>query len=162
MKRWLPRVLIVTAALALSVIAVGQAGWLTGTPPSTLGVPDGRLTPPALSPNSVSSQANLYPDHPQRETAYVAPLLFSGDGDSALEQLATVIRTMPRARIVTLQPGYIRAEFQTPLLHYTDDLELWLDRANGVIQVRSASRIGESDLGVNRARVETIRKSLPP
>lgn len=154
--------MLAVTALVILVIVVGQSGWLAGTPPATLGVRDGRLQPPALSPNSVSSQADLYPDHPQRENAYVEPLRFSGDGDKALEQLAQVIRGMPRSRIVALQPGYIHAEFQTPLLHYTDDLELWLDRANGVIQVRSASRLGESDLDVNRSRVEDIRNRMTP
>ncbi len=157
MTRWLQFVLLGIGALVLLVIVAGQLGLLAGTAPSTLGVHDGRLAPPALTPNSVSSQANLYPDNPQRQFAQIAPLPFDGDGKAAMVKLAAVIHQMPRARIVTEQPGYLHAEFQTTILHFTDDLELWLDRANGVIQVRSASRLGKSDLGANRQRVETLR-----
>lgn len=157
MTRWLQFVLLAGAALVLLVIVAGQFGMLAGKSPATLGVHDGRLAPPAPTPNSVSSQADLYPDHPQRTFAQIAPLHFAGDGDAAMIKLAAVIRQMPRARIVSMQPGYLHAEFQSALLHFTDDLELWLDRANGVIQVRSASRLGKSDLGVNRERVETLR-----
>lgn len=150
-------ILLIPLALVLLALAAGQAGLLTGTAPTTLGVHDGRLAPPSLTPNSVSSQADLYPDHPQHQSAQIAPLRFSGDGDAAMSRLAAVIRQMPHARIVTVQPGYIHAEFETKILRFTDDLELWLDRAHGVIQVRSASRLGKSDLGVNRARVEMLR-----
>lgn len=157
MKRLLPKILLVTVALVLLVIASGQLGLLTSTAPTTLGVHDGRLAPPAPTPNSVSSQADLYPDNPQRQFAQIPPLAFSGHGETAMRQLAALISQMPRAHIVTVRSDYLHAEFQTPILHFTDDLELWLDRAHGAIEVRSASRLGKSDRGVNRARVETLR-----
>lgn len=157
MKRWWVTILLVPVALALLVIGAGQSGLLTGTTPATLGVHDGRLAPPAPTPNSVSSQADLYPDHPQRTFAKITPLNFVGDGEATMRKLAEVIGQMPRAHIVTVRADYIHAQFQTPMLHFTDDVELWLDRDHGVVQVRSASRLGKSDLGVNRARVETLR-----
>jgi uncharacterized protein (DUF1499 family) len=58
---------------------------------------------------------------------------------------------------VTRESGYLYAQSTTPLMRFTDDLEFWLDAEKGVIHVRSASRLGESDLGANRQRVETIR-----
>jgi uncharacterized protein (DUF1499 family) len=61
---------------------------------------------------------------------------------------------------VLADAGYLHATFTTPLLKFTDDLELWLDAPGGVLQVRSASRLGRSDLGVNRARVERLRAQL--
>ena len=157
MTRWLLSLLLIAVALVLLVIAAGQAGLLSGAVPTTLGVHDGRLAPPAPTPNSVSSQADLYPDHLQRKFAQIVPLRFTGDGEAAMAKLAEAIGQMPRARIVTVGSDYIHVEFQTPVLRFTDDLELWLDRAHGVVQVRSASRLGKSDLGVNRARVETLR-----
>lgn len=157
MERVLQTILIVIVALVLLTIAAGQLGLLSSTAPTTLGVHDGRLAPPALTPNSVSSQADLYPEHPQRQFAQIPPLVFSRDGEAAMRRLAQLISQMPRAHIVTVRSDYIHAEFKTPILHFTDDLELWLDRAHSDIDVRSASRLGKSDLGVNRARVETLR-----
>lgn len=157
MKHVLPKILLVTVAVVLLPIAAGQFGLLAGTAPATLGVHDGRLAPPSRTPNSVSSQAALYPDHPQRQSAQIEPLTFSEEGEAAMRRLAAVIGQMPRTHIVTARSDYIHAEFHTPQLRFTDDLELWLDRANGIIQVRSASRLGKGDLGVNRARVETLR-----
>ena len=64
---------------------------------------------------------------------------------------------MPGVAIVKEEPGYLYAQCTTRLMKYVDDLEFWADPAAGVLQVRSASRVGRSDLGVNRARVEAIR-----
>lgn len=157
MTRCLQLALLAIGGLVLLAPVAGQLGLLAGTAPTNLGVHDGRLAPPAPTPNSVSSQADLYPDHPQRKYAQIAPLPFEGSGEAAMARLAGVIHQMPRTRIVTEQPDYIRAQFQSRVMRYTDDLELWLDRDNRVIQVRSASRLGKSDLGVNRERVETLR-----
>ena len=67
---------------------------------------------------------------------------------------------MDGARIVKREPGYLYAQFTTRLMKYVDDAEFWFDPAAGVIQVRSASRLGKSDLGVNRERMESIRRKL--
>jgi uncharacterized protein (DUF1499 family) len=135
-------------------------GMLGGTAPADLGVREGKLKAPSASPNSVSSQADMWPGHPRREDARIPPLAFAGDPVRALERLKTVVAAMPGARVVETQTGYLRAEFTTRLMKFTDDAEFWLDAKAGVIHVRSASRLGESDLGVNRARVEDIRQRL--
>ena len=56
--------------------------------------------------------------------------------------------------------GYLYAQFTTRWMTFVDDLELWVDPVNNVVQVRSASRLGESDLGANRARIEALRARL--
>lgn len=156
--QWLYSVLIVTSVLVLLLVGAGQFGLLAGTAPAQgLGVRDGRFAPPSRTPNSVSSQAHLYPDHPQRDYASIAPLRYSGDGLQAMARLATVLRTMQGTRIVAEQPDYIRAEIQSRWLRFTDDAQFWLDPAEGVIQLRSASRLGRGDLGINRKNMETIR-----
>ena len=148
---------VLVAGLLVMLLVAGQLGLLRGRPPTQLGVRDGRLNPPATTPNSVSSQAGLYPGHPQRSQAEVAPLSYTGDGRAALLRLAALMETSERCVLVTREPGYLYAQCSTLLLKFTDDVEFYLDEAAGVIQVRSASRLGQKDFGVNRARVEALR-----
>ena len=153
-------VVVLVAALVVLLVAAGQLGMLAGHAPTDLGVKDGRLKPPSLTPNSVSSQAALYPDNPQHTYAEVAPFKYTGDGRAAMARLAGIVKAMPRTIIVKDEPGYLYAQCSTRLLGFTDDLEFYLDEKAGVIQVRSASRLGKGDLGVNRARVEALRRQF--
>jgi uncharacterized protein (DUF1499 family) len=105
--------------------------------------------------NCVSSLAT---DPGQR----VEPLPLAGEPAEALARLAEIIEAMPRARVVESAEGYLRAEFRSLLFGFVDDLELAADPAAGVVHVRSASRVGASDLGVNRRRVERIRSRYRP
>jgi uncharacterized protein (DUF1499 family) len=145
---------------AVLVVLAGQLGFLRGQTPDDLGLRNGLLKPPSATPNSVSSQAALYTDHPQRSYASIAPFPFAGTSEAALEKLLFILKNTPRCVLVTQQPDYLYAQCSTALLRFTDDVEFWLDRQTQVIHVRSASRLGSSDLGVNRARVEKIRAQL--
>ena len=160
MLKWLLIGLGVLVALVVLGIAAGQAGLLKGTPPSDLGVREGRLKGLSATPNVVSSQASLYPDHPQRTYADIAPLPLRGDGPATVARLKAVVQARPGALVIRSGPDYLYAEFTTPLMKYVDDLELWFDPAAQVVQVRSASRLGQRDLGANRARVEALRAAL--
>jgi uncharacterized protein (DUF1499 family) len=126
-----------------------------------VGVREGRLKAPSTQPNSVSSQARLWAGHPRQAAAQIDPLpLFDGNGTATMAALQKVVRSAPGARIVKAEPGYLYAEFTTPLLKFTDDVEFWLSEDEGVIHVRSASRLGQSDLGANRERIEAVRAHL--
>lgn len=153
-------ILIVLAVLAVAALLAGQLGLLKGKPPADLGVRDGKLKRPSSTNNSVSSQAGLWPDHPQRERARIDPLPLRGDGAATLAAIAGVVKAMPGARVVEQRPDYLYAQFTTRLMKYVDDVEFWVDPASGVVQVRSASRLGAEDLGANRARVEAVRAAL--
>ena len=144
-------------ALAAAAFAAGRGGLFAGKEPTDLGVKDGRLKPPSLAENSVSSQAGLYPEHPKRAYAEIAPLTFTGDAAAALDRLRRLVEATEGARIVRSGPNYLYVQFRTRWLGFVDDAEFLLDRNAGVIHVRSASRIGRKDFGVNRARIETIR-----
>lgn len=122
-----------------------------GQRPSTLGVKNGQLAPCPSSPNCVVSQGN-----PDAEHA-IAPIAYSGEAASALAKLEAVINAMPRTAIIEKNDTYLYAEFTSKLMGYVDDVEFSLDPAASVIHVRSASRLGESDLGANRKRIEAIR-----
>ena len=139
------------------LIIAGQLGLLSGKAPSNLGVKDGKLKPPSKTPNSVSSQAGLYPDHPQKDYAAIKPFEFSGDSVKAIEKLANILQSRERVVLVKREQDYLYAQCSTSILKYTDDIEFWLDKTAGVIQVRSSSRLGRKDFEVNRKRVESIR-----
>jgi uncharacterized protein (DUF1499 family) len=143
--------------LGASVLIGGQLGLLSGKMPKNLGVTAGKLQPPSPSPNSVSSQANLYPEHPQKDYASISPLTYTGEGMEAMSKLALILKNQKGTVLVTTQPGYLYAQSTTAVLKFTDDVEFWLDSENSVIQIRSASRLGRKDFGVNRARIEAIR-----
>jgi uncharacterized protein (DUF1499 family) len=158
--KWLLGIALGLTALGIMAVLAGQLGLLRGTPPASLGLRDGRLKPPSSTPNCVSSQAGLWPDAPMREYAQVAPLALHGDATRTMAKLRRIVEGMPRARVVRAEGDYLHAEFTTALMKYTDDLELWFSPAEQVVHVRSASRLGRKDFGVNRARVEAIRQAL--
>lgn len=148
--------------LAAAVVLAGQLGLLKGTAPAHLGVRDGRLAPPSPTPNSVSSQAGLYPAHPQ--SAYAAVEAFTPrpgeSGTQAFQRLTGLLTQQTGTEVVTAANGYVHAEATTRWLQFVDDVELWLDPASDRIEVRSASRLGRKDFGVNRARVERLRQAF--
>lgn len=147
--------------LPLIVLAAGQFGLLAGRAPAEPGLKDGKLRPPSRTPNSVSSQAELWPEGEYAsEYAKIEPLRFTGDPGIAMNRLRDALSSWPGARIVENRPDYIYVQFETRWLRFVDDAEFLLDPAARVIHVRSASRLGRKDFGVNRARIEALRKKL--
>lgn len=150
---------LIVAAVAMLVAA--RLGAFSGRVPSNLGVREGKLKPPSRTPNSVSSQADLWPDAPQKDYARIAPIaLVGGDGKATIARIARVVEGLPGAKIVERRDDYLYAQFTTAVMRFVDDVEFWFDPAAGAVQVRSASRVGRSDLGVNRTRIENIRARL--
>jgi uncharacterized protein (DUF1499 family) len=111
------------------------------------------LPPCPDSPNCVSSQAT-------NEARQVDPIAFTLPPQQALARLKQVLASMPRTRIVKEEGGYLHAEVRSFLFRFVDDLEFLLDTENSLIHMRSASRTGHSDFGVNRRRVERVRKAF--
>ena len=126
-------------------------GLFSGARPGDLGAPAGKLTACKPTPNCVGSQA----DEKDAEH-YIAPIAFSGDPAKAWDTLKRAVRGMQRVSVVRDEPGYLYAEFTSRWMGFVDDGEFVLDPA-GLIHVRSASRLGSGDFGVNRARIETLR-----
>jgi len=150
-------VVVLLAGLLVMLLVAGQLGLLKGKVPSNPGVRDGRLKAPSRTPNSVSSQAALYPDHPQRANADIRPIAFTGDAQEAMTRLTILLEETPGCVLVTREPGYLYTQWTTRWLKFTDDVEFLLDPVASVIHVRSASRLGSKDFGVNRSRVEVLR-----
>lgn len=161
MKRWLVRLLLsVIAIAAWSFCAIapadaalpGMSALFAGTAPD-LGVQDGQLQACPPSPNCVVSQNG-------DEIHSIEPIVYQRDRATAKATLVKVLGVVPRTTIVTETEDYIRAASESRLLGFVDDVEFYFPSDTNVIEMRSASRLGESDLGVNRRRLEQIRLAI--
>ena len=122
----------------------------SGCQPLNLGITDGKLSPCPDSPNCVSSQSS-------DKNHFIEPVRYEGTKQMAMERLIDVIQGMKRCRIITTEDRYIHAEFTSAFFRFVDDVEFYFDSEAKIIDMRSASRIGYSDFGVNRQRMEKIR-----
>lgn len=133
----------------------GVGGLFAGQRPDNLGVKaDGKLAACPNSPNCVVSRPDADSEHA------IAPITYSGDKAAAMEKLRSIVAGEPRTNIIEQSDDYLYAEFESRLMGFVDDVEFYLDPNESVIQVRSASRLGQSDLGVNRKRIESIRSQF--
>lgn len=161
----LMRILWILAAtivvLGLLLIAAGQLRMFSGRQPNNLGVKDGKLKPPSRTPNSVSSQADLHAGSDRRvDYARIDPLALQGDAAATMAELEAVVAAMPGAKIIERRDDYLYAQFTSRLFRFVDDVEFWASPTDKVVHVRSASRVGHGDRGVNRARIEAIRAAM--
>lgn len=136
--------------LALALLAVAGC---RAPAPDDLGVRAGRLAPCPSSPNCVSTQAS---DSAHRTEPFVLAL----PPEQAWSQVREAVETLEGAVVVVQTDDYLHAECTTPLMRYVDDLELLLLPDEMRIAVRSASRVGWSDIGTNRERVWELRRAL--
>ncbi len=112
---------------------------------------DGKLRPCPGSPNCVCSE---YPGNAHS----IEPLIIAGDPDAAWARLLGILQVQPRTTIVSQTDDYIEARVRTRILRFEDVLEFRLDCDANLIHVRSASKVGYSDLDANRRRVEALRE----
>lgn len=120
--------------------------------PAGLGITQGRLAACPTSPNCVSSET----DDTQHA---IEPLTFNGAPGDAFERLRkTAVQS--GGKLITAADNYLHFEFTTPLLGFIDDVEFRLEPETNTIHFRSASRLGHSDLGTNRRRMEAIRQAF--
>jgi uncharacterized protein (DUF1499 family) len=159
LRRWLIAALCAllgaVGGLALHVATASGDTVFSWKRPDYLGAKDGRLARPKRTPNCVSSQA-------ERADAehYIAPIAFKGDAPAAMAAARKAIESMRDATVIRHEGNYLYAEFRTKLMRFVDDVEFTYDDKAGVIHVRSASRLGRRDFGVNRARIEAIRSRI--
>ena len=145
----------VAAGLALHLATATGDTVFSWKRPDNLGVKDGRLAPPKRTPNCVSSQGD-----PGDAEHYIAPIAFKGDTPAAMAAVRKAVEGMTGSTIIRAEGNYLYAEYRTKLMRFVDDVEFLHDAKAGVIHVRSASRLGRRDFGVNRARVEALRARI--
>ncbi len=121
--------------------------------PAAIGITDGKLAACPQSPNCVSTQT----DQPEKQ---MEPLGFTDSVDQTREKIKAILESMPRTRLVAQSENYLHFEVRSLLMRYVDDVEFLINPEKKQIDFRSASRIGYSDLGVNRDRMETITRKF--
>ena len=147
--------------LAIFLIVGGLAAfvllrWLitrTSPMPDNLGVSNGRFQPCPDSPNCVSTQAT-------DEQHAIEPIAYDGNTAVAHDTILAILQADPSYTIITDSPTYIYAEARTAVWHFVDDVEFYFDEPAGLIQFRSASRLGYGDAGANRQRMEKVRAAF--
>lgn len=127
----------------------------SGTPPTDIGVTNGRLKSCPSTPNCVCSYA---PDDDKEHV--IAPFAYTGPAKDAIAKLKQIIEGMERSKINSVSDDYLYAEFSSKLMGFVDDVEFYAPPGEGVIHTRAAARLGKSDLGVNRKRTEEIRQQF--
>ena len=138
-----------TAVAVLTALLAACAG----EQPDGLGLRDGRLAPCKPSPNCVADQTDVA----AKPARAWAPLALRSDPAPGWDATVAIVRAGPRVHIVVDRPGYLHAEYASRVFGFVDDVELALDPVAKVVHVRSASRLGYGDFGVNRARIEDLR-----
>jgi uncharacterized protein (DUF1499 family) len=141
--------------LALHLATAQGDTMFAGKRPTYLGVKDGRLPRPRSTPNCVSSQAD-----PADEAHYIEPIRVEGTAPEALAVARKAVESMPRATVIRHEGNYLYAEFRSWVMGFVDDVEFTYDEKAQALHVRSASRLGRRDFGVNRKRVEALRSRI--
>lgn len=140
-----------TGLIILLIAIVGFLTWQNWKMPKTTGLVNGRLQPCQSKPNCVCSCQD-------DEAHHISPLPFSSE--ETLDQIQAFFSTNYIAQVVEKSPNYLHIVITTPTLRFKDDLVFVVNHEKGIIEVRSASRVGYSDVGVNRTRIEALRSSL--
>jgi len=148
-------IVVAVGGLALHVATATGDTVFSWKRPDNLGASAGRLAPPKTTPNCVSSQAD-----PADAEHYIAPIPFKGGAAEAMAAARKAAESMEGATVIRQDANYLYAEFRTRLMRFVDDVEFVFDEKTGLLHVRSASRLGRRDFGVNRARVEALRSRI--
>jgi uncharacterized protein (DUF1499 family) len=150
---WATISLIVLIALIMLIIFGSRWYNTEYAHAKNLGLSKGQLIECGKNPNCVSSQTT-------QSSMRIAPINASDTPELTWLMLRDLVETIPQAILITENETYRHYQFTTPLMGFIDDVELLYDRKKQLIQVKSASRVGQSDFGANRKRVELLRKGL--
>lgn len=140
--------LAIPAAFAIAILC-----WNAFASPAAKGVSDGRLGELPDSPNCVSTQTN---DTEKR----MEPIAVPADAADIIGEVEAILSQMAGVTIVEQSGDYLHAEFVSSICRFVDDVEFYVDENESLLHFRSASRVGYSDLGVNRERMQKIRNRL--
>lgn len=146
-------VIVVLIWVGVRIVLPDNSTMFAGTTPDDLGVKSGKLIACPNTPNCVSSQS-------QDDEHQIDPISYNSTSTEAIANLKNIIQNQPGGKIIAQTDNYLYAQFTSHWMGFVDDVEFYLNEEEKKIEIRSASRLGESDLGVNRQRIESIRLQL--
>jgi uncharacterized protein (DUF1499 family) len=156
MKIFLIAILIVVSLFVVMRIYARSGSVQQSFPPGTIpGITNGKLAACKSSPNCISSQAEA-----TDTMHYAEPIAVPDAVTNPKQRILDILTATPGAVIIEDKGNYVRAEFTTKIMRYIDDVEFVVDTSKRIIDFRSASRVGYSDMGLNRKRIEQIRASI--
>ncbi|MCB1176565.1 MAG: DUF1499 domain-containing protein [Leptospiraceae bacterium] len=127
----------------------------SGTKPENLGIKENKLTPCPQTPNCVSSYSS-----PEDKEHFIKPITYNSSLSEEVNRVKNSAKNLPRAKLIKEEENYLYFEFTSLLMRYVDDVEFYFDDSAKLIHVRSASRVGKSDFGVNRERIEKFEDEI--
>lgn len=141
-------ILFILSAIGMALLS------LVGKRPADLGVSNGSLAPIPDSPNAVSTQSG--------KPSQRMPAIAMNDipGGEMMQQIKTIVATLPRTKVVDATKNYLHVEFRSLIFRFTDDVEFYVGESNNNVDFRSASRVGYYDLGVNNRRMQRVTRML--
>lgn len=141
-------------SLTCSLLLMLQLSGCANVAPSSVRTAGMALATCPTSPNCVNSETDSADAH------YVKPIVLGQHGDADWENLRALALEIKRSKLLAESEGYLHLQVSSFSRLFRDDLELRLLSERGLVHIRSASRIGYSDFGVNRKRVEALRRAL--
>jgi uncharacterized protein (DUF1499 family) len=140
------KILFIVLGIVVLVIIVGMIRVQRTSRPE-LGIQEGKLLPLPNKPNCVATQSG-------NSTQRMEPIPYSGDRETAQNKLLQILNQLPRTTLIKNEPKYIRIVFRSAFFGFPDDVEFLFDKHT--IHFRAAARLGHSDFGVNRKRMDNI------
>jgi uncharacterized protein (DUF1499 family) len=123
--------------------------------PRNLGMRDSHLSPCPDTPNCVSTRA------PTIDAEHFMPSIpYTSDASFVMTQILRAVSVQPRAKVIKQDDTYLHVEFRSRIMGFPDDVEFYIDDANKRIHFRSAARLGQGDMGVNRKRMTDITEAI--
>ncbi len=140
------------AAAAVVLPLLARLLITTTDSPAPGGIQDGQLAPCPPTPNCISSRPDA--------TDPLPPISYNDTPEQAMQRLVAAVQAEPRSTILTQTENYLHVQFRSLVFGFGDDAEFLFTKNANRIQFRSAARMGHSDLGVNRARMERITQRM--
>jgi uncharacterized protein (DUF1499 family) len=147
---------IIAGIIAVLITSGFIGGYISGKGSSGAnGINGGKLAACGEKNNCVSSQASNLNSY-----QFIEPWTYTVPDELAMSRLIEILQSEERAKLISVEKNYIRAEFTSRIFRFVDDVEFYMDRNNKKIHFRSSSRIGRGDWGVNRKRMEQLHQSF--
>jgi len=144
-------IIIIVSLIVVAILALFVLGQMSRSGEAN-GLVEAKLTKCPDKPNCICTEFEADASH------YIDPIVFTqGNGAEILSRIKNSVRKMGGS-IQAEADNYLAFTFSSSIFRFVDDLEIRIDTDQNMIHIRSASRVGRSDRGVNKKRIEQLKK----